>query len=169
MKIFSDTAENHFEFEWIDSNGESSLMYQGKTLDLTFQKKSQSRYLLKKGDKTYNIDISKNEQGYDVLVNGMPFPVKVVDEHTKKMQEVIKSRGISHTAKTVKAQIPGLIVNVFAEDGADVTEGQPLLILEAMKMENVIKAPFDGRIKKVMVKTSDTVQRDQQLLIIESR
>jgi biotin carboxyl carrier protein len=169
MKIFADTTENHFEFEWTNSNGESSLRHQGKVLDLTFQKKLHNRYLLKKGDRTYNIEVSKNDQGFDVLVDGTPFMVRVVDEHTKKMQEVIKSRGMAQMARKVKAQIPGLIVNVLVKDGAEVKEGQSLLILEAMKMENVIKAPFNGRIKQLLVKTGDTVQRDQELIKIESR
>lgn len=167
MKVFADTKENHFEFELADDNGESYLAVHGKKWQLRFQKKSAKRYLLTRGQKTYNIIISQNEQYIDVLVNGTAFRVKVLDEHTQKMLEVIKSRTAGQVEKTLKAQIPGLIADVVAETGRIVKEGQTLLILEAMKMENVIKAPFDGQVSQIMVKARETVIQDQPLLKIK--
>jgi biotin carboxyl carrier protein len=63
----------------------------------------------------------------------------------------------------VKAPIPGLISRVFAAAGETVQAGQPLLILEAMKMENEIRAPFDGVLHAVSVSAGQTVIRDQVL------
>lgn len=63
----------------------------------------------------------------------------------------------------VKAPIPGLISRVLVEAGEAVQAGQPLLILEAMKMENEIRAPFDGVLHAVSVSAGQTVTRDQVL------
>ena len=60
--------------------------------------------------------------------------------------------------------MPGLILKIMAEPGQSIKKGEPILILEAMKMENVIKSPVDGVIKKVLVKEKDSVPKNQVLI-----
>lgn len=67
----------------------------------------------------------------------------------------------------VKAPIPGLITRVLVEPGATVEAGQPLLILEAMKMENEVRAPFDGVVSSVAVTSGQTVVRNQMLAEVQ--
>ncbi|VAW28414.1 hypothetical protein MNBD_BACTEROID07-1296 [hydrothermal vent metagenome] len=64
----------------------------------------------------------------------------------------------------VKAFIPGTIVEIKVKHGQKVLEGEPLLLLEAMKMRNIIIAPKDARIKKLWVKVNDLVSRNQLLI-----
>ncbi len=64
----------------------------------------------------------------------------------------------------VKAFIPGTIVDIKIKKGQKVTEGEPLLLLEAMKMRNIIASPKEGRIKKVWVKKGDNVAKNQLLV-----
>ncbi len=64
----------------------------------------------------------------------------------------------------LKAFIPGTIVDIKVKHGQRVSEGEPLLLLEAMKMRNIIAAPKDGRIKKVWVKLNDLVSKNQLLI-----
>ena len=67
----------------------------------------------------------------------------------------------------VKAPIPGLISRILVEPGASVTAGQPLVILEAMKMENEIRAPFDGVVQAVGVAVGQTVLRNTVLVEVQ--
>lgn len=67
----------------------------------------------------------------------------------------------------VKAPIPGLITRVLVEPGMAVTADQPLMILEAMKMENEIRAPFDGVVSSVSVAGGQTVVRNQLLVEVQ--
>lgn len=67
----------------------------------------------------------------------------------------------------VKALMPGRIVKVHVEVGDQVTRGAPLLVLEAMKMENEIQAPADGTIEEIFVKTGDTVEGGTPLVQFE--
>ncbi|MBP9503028.1 MAG: biotin/lipoyl-binding protein [Candidatus Promineofilum sp.] len=67
----------------------------------------------------------------------------------------------------VKAPIPGLITRVLVEPGTAVSAGQPLLILEAMKMENEIRAPFDGVVSSLAVGGGETVVRNQVLAEVQ--
>jgi biotin carboxyl carrier protein len=67
----------------------------------------------------------------------------------------------------VKAPIPGLLTRVLVEPGMAVTTGQTLLVLEAMKMENEIRAPFDGVVSAVPVAAGQTVVRNQVLAEVQ--
>jgi 3-methylcrotonyl-CoA carboxylase alpha subunit len=65
------------------------------------------------------------------------------------------------------APMPGRIIAVLAEAGADVTKGQPLIVMEAMKMEHTIKAPAEGRIAKVRYAVGDQVEDGAELIVFE--
>lgn len=67
----------------------------------------------------------------------------------------------------VTAFIPGLILKVLVEPGQEIKAGQELLVLEAMKMKNQLKAPADGRVKSVMVKEGEKVPKDFLLVELE--
>jgi biotin carboxyl carrier protein len=67
----------------------------------------------------------------------------------------------------VKAPIPGLVARVLVAPGDSVAAGQPLLMLEAMKMENEIRAPFDGLVAAMPVKVGETVVRGQVLAEVQ--
>jgi biotin carboxyl carrier protein len=61
--------------------------------------------------------------------------------------------------------MPGIILDMMVQEGDEIKEGDPLLILEAMKMENVIKSPTDGTIQNLMVKKGEAVEKGKILLI----
>jgi biotin carboxyl carrier protein len=67
----------------------------------------------------------------------------------------------------IKAPIPGLITRILVEPGANVQAGQPVIVLEAMKMENEIRAPFDGVMTSIPVTTGQTVVRNQVLAEVQ--
>ena len=70
-------------------------------------------------------------------------------------------------AKSVISPMPGAIISVSVLPGQSVTDGQELLIIEAMKMQNIIKSQIDGKIKKVNVKPGESVAVDQLLIELE--
>jgi biotin carboxyl carrier protein len=72
-----------------------------------------------------------------------------------------------HSVKEIKSPMPGLVVNIFVEEGQSVAEGEKLLSLEAMKMENILKSPGDGIIKSVKVSKGNSVDKNQILVVFE--
>ncbi|MNF13023.1 Glutaconyl-CoA decarboxylase subunit gamma [compost metagenome] len=64
----------------------------------------------------------------------------------------------------IKAPMPGLVLNVIVESGQEVNKGDNLLILEAMKMENIIKSPSSGIVKKILVTKGDKVEKNEILI-----
>jgi biotin carboxyl carrier protein len=66
--------------------------------------------------------------------------------------------------KLIKAIIPGTIIDVYVKNGQEVKKGEILLILEAMKMQNQILMPFDGKIKKVWVKSDQKIPKNELMI-----
>jgi len=65
----------------------------------------------------------------------------------------------------IKAPMPGMVLKVFAEAGMELKKGDNLFVLEAMKMENIIKAPADVTVKTVKIKAGDKVEKGQILML----
>ena len=74
---------------------------------------------------------------------------------------------VNNKVSDLKAPMPGLVLEVSVEGGQQVSKGDGLLILEAMKMENVIKSPTDGVIKSISVNKGETVEKNQLILNFE--
>jgi len=73
----------------------------------------------------------------------------------------------SQKVNEVLAPMPGLVIQIIANVGDQVRKGENLIILEAMKMENMIKSPTDGVIKSIEVKQDKTVDKNQVLIKFE--
>lgn len=111
------------------------------------------------------------------LVNGKPYLVsldnelKCLEVEGESFQVAIRERckgdGLTPRLKeSYKAPIPGTITQIFVSEGDTVSPGQPLIILEAMKMDNIIKASANGRVKRVLVSLGQNVSRDDLLVEI---
>lgn len=67
----------------------------------------------------------------------------------------------------IMAPMPGTIVNILVKEGDDVLDGQDVLMLEAMKMENPIPTPVSGKVKEIKVSVGDTVAAEQLMVVVE--
>ncbi len=106
----------------------------------------------------------KNSQTYEILIDGQRFEVKVEDERTRLLAGLAKS-SVTGDA-TVQAPMPGLVIGVPLTEGATVTQGQTVAVLEAMKMENDLSSPINGVIKEVRVNKGQTVDQGEVLVVI---
>jgi biotin carboxyl carrier protein len=135
------------------------------------------------GDKTVDVEILQAKDGkLDLLIDGKRVTAYVSSENAKRWVTVngqtfvltrpaagTRNRGHAHqhAAGELTAPMPGQIRAVNVAEGESVTKGQTLLVLEAMKMEIRIQAPRDGKVMKLLVKQTQTVERDQILIEIE--
>jgi pyruvate carboxylase subunit B len=94
------------------------------------------------------------------------FTADAVDERTRAIREMTGG-GEDVADKTVVAPMPGLVLKVEVEVGQAVKAGQGVVIVEAMKMENELKAPADGVVAKILVQERQTVEKGATLLILE--
>ena len=105
--------------------------------------------------------LRKHGDKVDVLVNGVFYTLSVVDEKRKSSSSTSLA-----SAKEVKAVMPGRVVKINVKEGEEINAGDPLLVLEAMKMENEIKAAASGVIEKLFITEGATVETGSMLVRI---
>ncbi|MBX2960669.1 MAG: biotin/lipoyl-binding protein [Flavobacteriales bacterium] len=167
MDLIKVIAENKQEYKiGFDKNLKSGTI-DNQSFNWDVSKINERTFHVIKNNKSYNIELLKanpEEKNFFIKVNGRKFKFAVKD----KYDELLKSLGMDNMASTkvtnLKAPMPGLVINIAVEVGQTVQKGDALLILEAMKMENVIKSPTDGVIKSITVKKGDAVEKNQVLL-----
>lgn len=101
-------------------------------------------------------------------VNGKKTRCKIKPREAALAETIGVERMAAAVAADVKAPMPGLVREVRVTAGQSVAAGDPLLVLEAMKMENVLKSPADGVVAEVPVAAGDAVDKNQPLIIFES-
>ncbi|MBT8319311.1 MAG: acetyl-CoA carboxylase biotin carboxyl carrier protein subunit [Gramella sp.] len=137
---------------------------------LDTQKTSENHYHLLKDNRSYKAEIFKPDflnRNYQIKINSNIYSVKINNDLDRLIDEMGLSLGSSQQINDIKAPMPGLILEVNVKEGDEVKEGDYLLVLEAMKMENTLTAPRDGVVKSVTVKKRDTVEKNQLLIEME--
>ncbi|WP_028290957.1 acetyl-CoA carboxylase biotin carboxyl carrier protein subunit [Olleya sp. ITB9] len=139
-----------------------------KNLDL-IETKPQLFHLLEqsKPSNIQIIDSNFNTKTYTIKVNNNSYTVKIEDDLDALIKSLGFEVGASKMVNDIKAPMPGLILDIMVKAGDQVTVDTPLLILEAMKMENSIVSPRDGVIKSVSGTKGNTVDKGELLIEFE--
>lgn len=99
-----------------------------------------------------------------IKVNGKLCEVSVEDQFDLLLKDMGMAGIAAKTALEIKAPMPGLVLSVNVIPGQEIKKGDNLLVLEAMKMENLLKSSTDGVIKKICVTKGDKVEKNQVLI-----
>lgn len=133
----------------------------------SFVKLNDFQFHLLYNNQSYNIDIIKfnvEEKTITLRINSEKHTVVLKD----KYDELLHSLGLDKLAQKkisdVKAPMPGMVLNILVSEGQSVKKGEALIILEAMKMENILKCAADGVIKKIAVNKGTAVEKNQLLI-----
>jgi biotin carboxyl carrier protein len=127
-----------------------------------FEFLNKDEILLNIDGKVHNVIVSSNTTSYTVYVNGRRFQIE-----KKSVLQILGSKTEKQRTANVNTSMPGRIVKVLMKEGDDVVEGQAVLILEAMKMQNEIKSPQSGRVSKICPKAGDSVETGALLFTVE--
>ena len=125
--------------------------------------------VVKVDGKEYKVHVEETEEGKILVHCGSD----VYEVETKKdaepsaIERLHKKQDIEEGKLEITAPLPGIIYDVKVKEGADVKQGQSLITLMAMKMENDITAPRDGVVKEIKVKKNDNVNKGDVLAIME--
>jgi acetyl/propionyl-CoA carboxylase alpha subunit len=124
---------------------------------------------LLKGGKAYKAELVKadfEKKTFLLRINGDDYHLQIKDELDQLVDRMGLSAGKAKKIKDIKAPMPGLIIDVAVREGQAVSQGDPLLILEAMKMENVLKAEGEGVVKEIKARKGDTVDKGQLIIVM---
>ncbi|WP_374000910.1 acetyl-CoA carboxylase biotin carboxyl carrier protein subunit [Bdellovibrio bacteriovorus] len=118
------------------------------------------------GGKSYLIDVIGQDTEYTVFTRNSFRTIKVFNDEML-LHESLKKGGGFGGDQELKSGMPGKIIEIFAKEGEIVKANKPLLIMEAMKMENEMRASRDVKIKEIRVKQGDSVESGAVLIKFE--
>jgi biotin carboxyl carrier protein len=132
-------------------------------------------YLITVNGKQYEVEVEELSNGVSaqlvsqpkVQPNPVPAAPKAAPKAEPKVQEEKKVVSVPEGAETVEAPMPGTILSIDVKEGDQVKAGQILVILEAMKMENEIVAPRDGKVAAILTNKGASVNTGDKLVSIE--
>jgi len=124
-------------------------------------------YVLWKNRK-YPVEIVRSRQNrYEILFNDISYTFTVETPFSLQRMKVLNAQRGKTEQESVRAPMPGKIIDVLVREGSSVLRGEPVVILEAMKMQNEIQSPVNGIIKSVSAKANTNVMKDDVLVEIK--
>lgn len=111
--------------------------------------------------------LEANAKQLQIEIDGETFNIEIKDELDQVLEQMGFGKANIKQVKEIKAPMPGLVLEIAVTDGQEVKQGDKLLILEAMKMENSIIIHADAIIKKIFVTAGQAVEKGQVLVELE--
>lgn len=118
--------------------------------------------------KSYLVDVLGKDTEYTVFTRNSFRTIKIFNDEMLLHESLKKGGGLGEAAE-LKSGMPGKIIEIFVKAGDEIKAGKPLLIMEAMKMENEMRAAHDVKIKAVCVKQGDSVESGALLIKFEDK
>lgn len=165
MKYFVNVNGVEHEVEVVERLGELEVRLFGKPVQFRYHEVNRhGQVSLTVDRKAYGISIEGSTSKIAVTLAGQRYGIAIEDERERAAGLAARAR--SGGAGPVKAVMPGVVVDLLVKPGQEVVAGQPLLILEAMKMQNEIGAPADGRVADVHVAKGQAVGAGERLVTL---
>lgn len=127
------------------------------------------RHLLAEG-RSYTVAAHPGEARgtWEIQLDGARLEADVVDERTRTIQAMTGKSAAQQGPKPVRAPMPGLVFRIDVEPGQEIKAGQGMVIIEAMKMENELRAESGGTVARVLVAEGQAVEKGAVLIEFES-
>lgn len=116
---------------------------------------------------SYNLDVIKmnpEDKTMVIKINSVKYSLQLKDKYDELLHTLGLDKLAAKKVSDVKAPMPGMVLSVIVSEGTEVKKGDALIVLEAMKMENILKSPADGIIKKVMAIKGNAVEKNEILI-----
>jgi len=146
---------------------ENTWQLKGKDVVFDMIENTKTSFHILKDNKSYNAEIVSHnvlEKTFQIKINQTIYSVSLKDKYDELLHKLGLDKILNNKLANIKAPMPGLVLNILVAEGADVKKGDALLVLEAMKMENILKSPADAKVKKVSVKKGVAVEKNQILI-----
>ena len=161
-------ADQTFEFEFLDEKALEGTV-NGEPFKMDFAEHGDVHHVIHKNG-SYTVELvsfDKENKTCVLQVNNKEITVSVEDRFDLLLHQLGMDDIKNQKVNELKAPMPGLVLNIMVQPGDSVTKGEGLMVLEAMKMENIIRTPANGIVKSIDVKKSDAVEKNQVLIKFE--
>ena len=149
------------------ASSEDGFVVNGKPVAWDLVKVDDGYFHILHEQKSYRAELVKADHAsktFTLKINGKIYTVAVKDRFDLLLEKMGMNNTSAGKINSLKAPMPGLIIDLKVKAGDTVKQNDPLLILEAIKMENIIKSPGEGVVKLVKIKKGDSVEKNQVLI-----
>ena len=168
MKIQAELNNEKHEIEIRRDGGKVFARVDGREYELEASQPEPNIYLFKREGKIYQIFVSPQTDSaapFNVSIGNHNLEINLFDP--KKLRGSGASGASADGIAEIKTAMPGKLVRVLVEEGAEIKKGEGVLVVEAMKMQNEMKSPKDGIVKEIRFAEGATVNAGDVLAIIE--
>jgi propionyl-CoA carboxylase alpha chain len=149
-----------FEVRFLDRNGAA-----GRPLEIVSKWwPGEAVWSGRVGDRDVSVQVRPLLNGYDLAYRGIHASVRVFTEREAELQALMPAKAVADTSKVLLCPMPGLLKALHVTEGQEVKAGDALAVVEAMKMENILRAERDGVVKAVKAKPGDSLAVDAVIL-----
>lgn len=143
-----------------------SILLDHKKIDFDVKSINPNQFLVYQNDKIFEIDILENTADfYKLKIDGVIMDAEVINHQKQLLKDLGMGDLEEDIIDEIKSPMPGTILEIICKKGQTVVKGDPLIILEAMKMENIIKSPTSGIIQEIKVEIGQSVEKNQSLVV----
>jgi biotin carboxyl carrier protein len=136
----------------------------GRVHQAEIRERNGDRYVLMEGSRVFDCRV-ESKQTFIVHLRQQEYSIGIIDP--KRLSRTQTGRGHDHGLVEIVAPMPGKVVRVLVSEGADVTSGSGVLVVEAMKMQNELKTPKTGKVIAMKAQPGATVNAGEVLAVIE--
>jgi biotin carboxyl carrier protein len=161
-------VNNRFNFE--SESGNDGRMVNGLAIDTDIVRIDAHTFHIIHNGKSYNaelVSINRDDKTCTVKVGTNIYSMKMTNQYDELLHQLGMDNLKNTKISDVITPMPGMVIRILVAEGDLVEKGGNLFVLEAMKMENIIKSSSDVRIKSVKVKAGDKVEKNQVVMVFE--
>lgn len=162
MKLFAEINDQKHEITLKREGEKVFAEIDGRVYELEASEPEPNVYLLKHNNRIYQVYVAPNNL---VSLKNHQFEINLIDP--KRLRASGGVGGEADGVSEIKTAMPGKVVRVLVEQGAEIQKGEGVIVVEAMKMQNEMKAPKDGIVKEIRFAEGATVNAGEVLAIIE--
>lgn len=165
MKYFAVVNGEELEIELVERLGVITVKVDGEECEGSYEEvDGLGQIALYIGGRPFAVSIEGGKNDVQVTVAGHVYDIEIEDERERIARAVEKKRGGGGTIKSV---MPGVVVSLLVAEGDEVKVDQPILILEAMKMQNEILSPADGRVKSIHIEEGQAIPGGELMVTLD--
>jgi biotin carboxyl carrier protein len=143
------------------------VSFDGRDDPLVVTPISESEFSVTRGSRQVRVVAVRDGESFDAIAGEFRGRVDVESERGRLLRRYARSTSGSGAKLELRAPMPAMVIKIEVGVGSEVTAGQPLVVLEAMKMENEILSPGPGRVKAIYAKAGKPVEKGELLLLFE--
>ncbi len=152
----------------VSLSGNSHILIDDQKIEYELILLNSHTYLLKINDRFFEISVDKTGNGkYSLLIDGHKYETIIRSALQEKVSQLLQQKDPIHMKTEVKAPMPGMVLKIKKNISDKVAQGETILILEAMKMENDLRSPRSGILSEIMAKEGSAVEKGTVLFTIE--